>query len=107
MSCPSLADPWRAFSRSCFCEECELGKKIAIEKMFDARMLAEPDWAMVERILAQGPQPGARRKERGQAIEYLLLHRMSQRRIAERVGVTPKSVERYAARMRKRDGAQA
>lgn len=60
---------------------------------------------MVERILAQGPQSGARRKERGQAIEYLLRHGMSQRKTAERVGVTPKSVERYAARMRQRDGA--
>lgn len=107
--------PRYEFSTTCGCCSCERTRAAYVERVRElsrarmraqrrelaaARREAPPDWAMVDRILAEGPQPGARRKERRAAVAYLLAHGRSHRVTAEQVGITPKSVERIAARIR-------
>lgn len=112
MSCSK--SPRYEFSTTCGCTSCvrtraayiqrireQSRERIRTDRLAAARRAAQPDWVAVDRLLASGPQPGVRRIDRRAAAHYLLDHGYSQRSVAEKIGVTTKSVERIAARMRK------
>jgi hypothetical protein len=61
----------------------------------------QPDWVVIEWLANTGPRADSRRKERRAAVGILLDRgQLSQRQIAERVGVSRRLVQRIVAERR-------
>ncbi len=82
------------------CASCRQADRLYVRKQKVIKTM--PDEQMVYRLMG-GPESAATQRERREAIRQLLLAkpRLSNADIAERVGVTSRTVERVAAAQRR------